>query len=331
MTAIFAAGRGMPALLAGAMIFVAVLALLPRRGRGLHRLAAAAGAARRRSSRISALGRSSPRRPIRGGDGQLVRSAGRRPSSGGGELVGFAGRRPSRGGAELARSAGRRLAVLTLLAVVAVIVALSLNPQLVVSVLAVGVIVAVVVQQRVRSRRRRSAASRRSRIIEACDVLAAELAAGRPPKDALEGAATICAELQVASAAARLGGDVPAVLELATEPPGAEGLRALAAAWRVADESGAAFAAIVERLAEALRAEESVRRQISTNLAGTRATARLLAVLPLFGTGLGYALGADPLAFLTSTPPGWLSLFLGLSLAIGGLLWTDRLASTSND
>ncbi|HET6296831.1 MAG TPA: type II secretion system F family protein [Kribbella sp.] len=305
------AGSEAPALIAGLMIFVVAVALLPRRGRGLHRLAAAAGDARRRTTLV----RSGSRRTA-GADAALARSAGRLPSSGAGDL---------------ARSAGRRLAMLASLVIVAVVVALSLSPQLVVSVLAVGLIVAVVVHQRVRSRRRRDAASRRSRIIEACDVLAAELAAGRPPRDALEGAATICPELQVASAAARLGGDVPAVLELATEPPGAEGLRALAAAWRVADESGAAFAAIVERLAEALRAEESVRRQISTNLASTRATARLLAVLPLFGTGLGYALGADPLAFLTSTPPGWLCLFLGLSLAIAGLLWTDRLASTPND
>jgi tight adherence protein B len=163
-------------------------------------------------------------------------------------------------------------------------------------------------------------------VIEACDVLAAELSAGRPPSEGLEAAATVCPDLQIASAAAKLGGDVPAALDLAAESPGSEGLRALAAAWRVAEESGAAFAAITERLAESLRADESIRRQITSTLAGPRATARLLAILPLFGSFIGFAIGANPLTFLLHTPPGWLCLALGLFLTFAGLQWTNSQA-----
>jgi len=233
-------------------------------------------------------------------------------------------RRPSVGGIHLARSAGRRLGIIGGVVAVGILVSTSTGPSVVVTALAVGFVAMVVVGQRARASKRRAAAARRATVIEACDVLAAELAAGRPPSAALEGAATVCPDLQVASAAAKLGGDVPALLDLIAESPGAEGLRGLAAAWRVADESGAAFALITERLAESLRAEESIRRQITTGLAGTRATARLLAVLPIFGTALGYAIGADPLTFLTTTPPGWLCLALGLTLTTLGLHWTDH-------
>jgi tight adherence protein B len=202
----------------------------------------------------------------------------------------------------------------------------SLGVQALVSIAALGVITSVIFWQRAKHRRRSAGSARRAQVIEACDVLSADLIAGRPPAEALEGATTICAELQIASAACRLGGDVPAALDLAAESPGAEGLRALASAWRVAEESGAAFAGIVDRLADSLRADEAIRRQTAASLAGARATARLLAVLPFFGAALGYALGADPIAFLTGTPVGWVALTAGLGLSVAGLAWTDRLA-----
>ncbi|ADB29677.1 type II secretion system protein [Kribbella flavida DSM 17836] len=268
-----------PALLAAAMILIAVLTVLPRRSRALHRLTSA------RSDRRSD------------------------------------------GAAGLARSVRRRLVPLALSAIVALGIGLSLGAAALVSTLAVGVVLAVITTQRARARRLHLADQKRAQVIEACDTLAAELAAGRPPHDALEGAAEVCAELRPAAAAARLGGDVPAVLQLAADTPGAESLKALAAAWQVADRSGAAVAAIVDRLAASLRAEESLRRQIATNLAGARTTARLLAILPLFGTLLGYALGADPLTFLTTTIPGAACLTAGLALAITGLWWTERLAT----
>lgn len=268
------------------LVLVTVMALLPTPSRALHRLNSPAS------------------RP---------RSLASLPAAG----------RPSVGGGDLARSAGRRLGVIAVIVAVGILVSASTGPSVVVAALAVGVVAMVIIGQRSRASRRRAAAARRATVIEACDVLAAELAAGRPPAAALEGAATVCPDLKVAAAAAKLGGDVPALLELIAESPGAEGLRALAAAWRVADESGAAFALITERLADSLRADETIRRQITTGLAGTRATARLLAVLPVFGTALGYAIGADPLAFLTNTPPGWLCLALGLTLTILGLRWTD--------
>jgi tight adherence protein B len=273
------------AALASGLVFLALLMILPSRGRGVHRLAAASASSVVERRRLLSVG-----------------------------------------GVDLARTARRRLGVLAATVFVAVALAGSLGVRALVSIAALGVISTVVSWQRAKHRRRSTGAARRAQVIEACDLLSADLTAGRPPAEALEGATTICADLQIAAAACRLGGDVPAALELAAESPGAEGLRALASAWRVADESGAAFAGIVDRLADSLRADEAIRRQTAVSLAGARATARLLAVLPFFGAALGYALGADPIAFLTGTPVGWAALAAGLGLSVAGLAWTDRLA-----
>jgi tight adherence protein B len=181
---------------------------------------------------------------------------------------------------------------------------------------------------RQRARRRAAAVACRARVIEACGVLASDLRAGRVPGDALTSAATICPELGPAAMAARLGDDVPAALDLAAATPGASGLRALGAGWRVAQQSGAALAAVAERIADALRGEEQVRRQVVAGLAGTRATGRLLAGLPVLGLGLGYAVGAHPLDFLTGTLIGWLCLSAGLILAGAGMAWIERLADS---
>ena len=193
---------------------------------------------------------------------------------------------------------------------------------------AAAVITGVVIALRAANRRRAEAAVRRAGVIEACGVLAADLRAGRTTQDALDGAASVCSELRPAAAAARLGGDVGAALELASVTPGAGGLRALGTAWRVSERSGAAFAAIAERLAASLRADESVRRQVSAGLAGSRATARLLAALPLLGTLLGYGIGADPLAFLSGSLIGGICLTAGLTLGVLGLVWVEHLATT---
>jgi tight adherence protein B len=227
-----------------------------------------------------------------------------------------------------ARSAARRLPVrrLATIAPVAAIVVLLLGAQFLVAGIAITVVIALVAGQRAHHQRRATAAARRAQIIEALDVLAADLTAGRPPVDALEGAASISPNFHVAHAAAKLGGDVPAALEQSAQSPGATGLHALAAAWRVAEESGAAFAALTERLADSLRADEAIHRQTESSLAGARSTARILAALPLFGIALGYSLGAKPLTFLTATPVGWLCLAAGLTLTTLGLHWTTRLS-----
>ncbi|MGK5556400.1 type II secretion system F family protein [Actinomadura kijaniata] len=116
---------------------------------------------------------------------------------------------------------------------------------------------------------------------------------------------------------------------LAAGVPGAEGLRLLAACWRIGAERGGTLATVLDGLAAALRDEEAQRQEIATQLAGPRTTARMVAFLPLLGLGMAAMLGAKPLEFLLGTLPGAACLLLGVALDLAGLRWTRRLAQAA--
>jgi tight adherence protein B len=67
--------------------------------------------------------------------------------------------------------------------------------------------------------------------------------------------------------------------------------------------------------------------RVDAGMAGARATAAVLAGLPVVGVGLGQLIGADPLSFLLSGALGGWLLIIGVSLACVGLLWCDRITS----
>jgi tight adherence protein B len=173
--------------------------------------------------------------------------------------------------------------------------------------------------------RRWAAARRRRGVIELCSGLAAELGVGSPPREALAAAAGGLWLEQLGQVAAAPHGDVSSALRGAATEPGAAGLLRLEACWRVCERSGAPLAPAVAALAEALRDDEQVRREVGAQLAGPRATGVLLALLPGFGLFLGSTLGGAPVDLLLSTPLGHGCLVLGLALELAGLLWTRRL------
>jgi tight adherence protein B len=177
---------------------------------------------------------------------------------------------------------------------------------------------------------RRSAArlaeTNAARMAEVCDLLAAELSAGRPPDAALrEAAATWPAMVPVAEVS-RLGGDVPAALREAASAPGSADLRLLAAAWTVARRTGGGLGAATRRVADAVRREQATRRVVAGELASARATARLMAGLPVVALLMGSGAGGDPWSFLLTTPAGLFCLAGGLATGIGGLWWIEQIA-----
>lgn len=173
------------------------------------------------------------------------------------------------------------------------------------------------------SRRRR--AHERLRVVQALGALAAELQAGQPPLAALDSAGGVPCVWPRALAAVRLGEDVSAAL--AADAAEHAILRQLAACWQVAAQSGSGLAPAVSQLAGSARTAEDVRVHLEGQLAGPRATARMLAVLPFVGLGFGIMLGANPVGWLTSTPFGWACLVSGLGLAALGTWWTGRIAA----
>ncbi|MFH8975231.1 type II secretion system F family protein [Streptomyces sp. NPDC017890] len=184
-------------------------------------------------------------------------------------------------------------------------------------------------------RTRRAGSARRARerrqdaVIALCGVLAGEVRAGRQPGEALLGAAHDSEGLGDAQAAvlaaARFGGDVPGALAAAARQSGAEGLRGLAACWRVAVDQGAGLAAGLDRLESALRAERDQRADLRAQLAGARATAVILAGLPVLGLLLGVALGSDPLRVLLHSGAGLGCLLAGGVLEGLGVWWVSRI------
>ncbi|MEP6665179.1 MAG: type II secretion system F family protein [Nocardioidaceae bacterium] len=176
---------------------------------------------------------------------------------------------------------------------------------------------------------RRLRVERQHAVIEVCDALAAEMRAGLPAVRAIERAFDTWPEWSPVVSSARLGGDVAEILRGCAERPGSEGLRAVAAAWEVAGRSGAGLADVLDRVAAGLRSDDEARAEVTAALGPPRATAKLLAALPVFGLGLGVSMGAHPVAFLLVSKVGLVCLAAGVILALLGVLWVEHLADAA--
>lgn len=191
-----------------------------------------------------------------------------------------------------------------------------------------------VLRHRRRSRRSRGAAEGRA-LQSALDVLVGELTVGAHPVRAFQIAAAeagqpaVAAGLALVAARARLGADV------------AGGLRGVAAGsalpiqwerlavyWRLADEHGLAIAALMRAAQRDIAERQRFSARVEAGMAGARASASILAALPVLGIGLGQAIGARPVAFLLGDGGGPL-LIAGVLLACLGLLWSDRISGRS--
>lgn len=183
-------------------------------------------------------------------------------------------------------------------------------------------------RQLVRARdRRRAAAATADRALEACELMSAELAAGQPPGHALGRAAASWPLLAPVAEASDLGGDVALALRRVASEPGAGDLRGVAGAWVLAHRSGAGLAEALDRVAGSIRADRALRRVVEGELASARATARLVAALPVVVLLLGNGGGASAWSFLLRTPFGLLCLAGGLALGLTGLWWIERIAA----
>lgn len=174
---------------------------------------------------------------------------------------------------------------------------------------------------------RRTYGKRRSASIEFLGALSAELSVGQPLVSAFERAAAsipvvICPQ---SCSAARMGGDLAESLKRDAAREQLPALRALSALWSVSEESGASLAAAVARLAESQLASEEIRGTLQAELAGPKATAKVLAGLPVLGMLLGASLGGDPVGWLTGSIWGIAVLITGVGLEVLGVLWVNRM------
>jgi tight adherence protein B len=177
---------------------------------------------------------------------------------------------------------------------------------------------------------RKEAERRHGETVALCLAFRAELRGGRDARTALrEAAESACPDL-----AAQLvgpldaGDDIIPVLRATARQPGRGALSALAACWH-ASEGGAGMARAVGRLAVSLRAGEAQRREVASELAAVRASAHLLATLPLTGILLGSGIGAAPMHVLFHTVAGQGCLALGVGCILAGLAWMNRIVRSA--
>lgn len=180
-----------------------------------------------------------------------------------------------------------------------------------------------------RARAARGAWRRADSVVEVCEALAGELKAGQPPVRALRHCVEVWPEIEPVAAAADLGADVPRGLRRLAALPGASGLADLASAWQVSESSGGTVAVALARVAGSARRRRETQQVVAAELASARATARLVALLPVAVLAMGSGLGGDPWAFLFSTPVGLVCLGAGVALVLAGLAWIERLATTA--
>jgi tight adherence protein B len=195
-----------------------------------------------------------------------------------------------------------------------------------------AVIVTTTVWWRVRRRSLRSRKATESHALAAAlDVLVGELRAGAHPVAAFNAAASeaqgpVTASLGAVAARARLGADVPAGLRaVASGSSVPSQWERLAVCWQLAQTHGLAMATLMRAAQRDIVERTRFSARVSAGMAGARATAAVLAGLPVLGIGLGQLLGANPLAFLLSGGVGGVLLVIGVTLGCVGLLWSDRI------
>ncbi|MFX0580142.1 type II secretion system F family protein [Nocardia nepalensis] len=209
---------------------------------------------------------------------------------------------------------------------VAMVAALAVGIGPLVATVLVGGTVGIRVRRASRDRRRSVECAH---LLDALEAVIGELRVGAHPSAAAEVAAhesrgEAARAFAVSAARSRLGGSGADGLRHVDSIVDAE-LARIADAWQVAENHGLALAELLSAARTDLLGRIRFRTRTTAALAGARATAAVLAGLPLLGIGLGQLMGAAPLHVLLSPGAGTVVLPLGAALACTGLLWTDAI------
>jgi tight adherence protein B len=158
-------------------------------------------------------------------------------------------------------------------------------------------------------------------------ALAADLRSGRSLDAATGAAVSACADSDCGPALAQAI-RAPGAFPSGTGDPDLEqALSRIAAAVRLSARTGCSLAAVAGAVEDDLRARHRRRLELRAATAAPRASASLLAGLPLLGLAMGNGVGADPWGVLTGTGVGQALLVAGVALEAAGLAWSRRLVA----
>lgn len=198
--------------------------------------------------------------------------------------------------------------------------------------LAAALLLATVATRYRRRVRSRWAARESLALAAAVEILTGELRVGATPVNAFalaageSGTAVVAAGLGAVAARSGLGADVAAGLRGAGGPSALTPYWGrLADCWQLAAEHGLAMSTLLGAAQRDIAARQRFTARVTAEMAGTRASAAILAGLPVLGLLLGELIGAAPVRLLLDTTAGgWLTL-AGVGLVSAGLLWSDRI------
>lgn len=195
--------------------------------------------------------------------------------------------------------------------------------------LAAAIVAAVGVLRTRRAARRTRIDDESAALVRALGVIVAEMSVGAPMVTACRAAATEIGEVPLARELDRIAGHVELGGDLDGERSGAgsAGLRRLCDAWSTSVRHGLPMVPLVDSLRRDLVQRSEFASRTEAGMAGPRATAMVLAGLPLVGLGLGQLMGAQPIGVLLGSPLGSVLLVVGTGLGAAGLLWSDAIVA----
>ena len=181
----------------------------------------------------------------------------------------------------------------------------------------------------VATRSERTGEGRLAGLAEGLGALTAELRGGAALGPATTAAVAACGNEESGRALARAvrapeSGRRPAVLARAGDAVAAAVDR-ISAAVLLSTRTGCSLADVLAAVDDDLRARRRHGQELAAATAAPRASAMLLAGLPLLGLAMGSGIGADPWSVLTATGTGQVLLVTGVAFELAGLAWSRRL------
>lgn len=176
--------------------------------------------------------------------------------------------------------------------------------------------------------RARAGEERLAGLAEGLGALAAELRSGRPLEAATTAAVAACGNADSGGSLARAVRTPESAPPPRTAPEDAPMVAAMArisAAVLLSSRTGCSLADVVTAVDGDLQARRRQGRDLRAAVAAPRASAMLLAGLPLLGLAMGSGVGADPWHVLTGTTAGQVLLTTGVTLELVGIAWSRRL------
>jgi len=160
-------------------------------------------------------------------------------------------------------------------------------------------------------------------------AIKSELEAGATPERALTHGLATLPESKLTATRVAVGShtELHAALLIDAHDMKADELQQLAEIFEITAYTGAPIESSVTRLIATVRAQQTQNQLIREELASTKTTMYVLAMIPVIGLFIATVAGLNPIAFLVSTPWGWACLLVALTLECVGIGWIRLLVS----